>query len=266
MTTAGQPTGQFNQTLAVEFTVEGDLDGVTVGPALQGPPVGRTLDPQQLYRADVDDLGLINPDYFEEDADEAPLGTYGNRLITYFWIEGQNVGDADASVDVVDAVDGTPVVQENIGTFVGSTTFYRKAIFVPQGSMLRVRGMSGSLADPIKVRYNVEYLNTPIAVARALQAVSQIESPDRLLTGPYVDIPGGGTIPTYGFARITGTPVTIPLAADSNGPIYVKNTTAGNVTFNPSGADTVDGGAAFILGAGNSTVLKSEGVSAWETF
>jgi hypothetical protein len=265
MTTAGQPTGQFNQTLAVELTVEGDLDGVTVGPALQGPPLGQTTDPQQLYRADVDALGLINPDYFDSDAAEAPLGTYGNRLVTSLWIVGEDAGDADASVDVVDAADGTVTVQQNIGTFVGDTEYYRRAIFVPQGSMLRVRGMAGSAAQPIKVRYHVQYLNNPLALARALQAVFSEEEIQNPLVEPYVDV-AAGELPDYGFVRATGTPLDIPLAIESNGPIWVKNTTGGNVTLQRSGVDTVDAGVSVIVAAGNTTVLKSDGVSAWETF
>jgi len=267
MTTAGQPTGQFNQTLAVELTVEGDLDGVTVAPAIQGPPFGQTTDPQQLYRDDVDALGLINPDYFESDAAEAPLGTYGNRLLTYVWIAGENPGAGDASVDVVDAVEGAALaqVQQNVGTFVNATSFYRRAVFIPQGSMLRVQGMSGSAVQPIKVRYHVRYLNNAIELARALQAVCAEEESQNPLLGPYVDV-AAGTLPDYGFVRATGTPLSIPLAVDSNGPIWVKNTTAGNVTLQRTGTDTVNAGASVVVASGATTILKSDAVSAWETF
>lgn len=266
MTTADQPTGQFNQTLAVELTVEGSLDGVTAGPAIAGPPTGATTsDGQQLFRDFVDALGLINPDYFDAAALEAPLGTYGNRLVSYIWISGSNAGAADASVDVVDAVDGTVVVQENIGTFVGATFFFRKGIFVPQGSMIRVQGMAGSAAAPIKVRYHVQYLNNALDLANALEAVAAIESAAVPLMGPMTD-QAAGELPLFGFVRATGTPLDIPLASATNGPIFVKNTTGGNVTLNASGGNTVDGGAAFILGAGLSTILKADGIAEWETF
>ncbi len=183
MTTAGQPTGYFNQTYAVEFTVEGTLDGTTIQPSvLDSPPSGiSSSDPQQLLRYTVEDLGLIDPDYMVPVSADDRRGVRGNRLVTYIWIAGPNAGAANAAVDVVDSVDGTPVVQEAIGTFVGTTEFYYRGIFVPQGSMIRVRGMTGTAADPIKVRFHVEYLNNAATVARALEIVGRIAGANLLI-------------------------------------------------------------------------------------
>ena len=174
MTTAGQPTGYYNQTYAVEFEVSGSLDGVTPSPNVIGsPPSGQNPDdPQNLFKVPVEDLGLVNPDYTLPDQDNPNLGTTGNRLVTYLWIEGSSPGAADASVDVVDATDGTTTVQKNIGTFVGDTTFFREGIFVPQGSMIRVRGMTG----PVKVRLHIQFLNNAKDLAAVLQAICCIES------------------------------------------------------------------------------------------
>ena len=170
-----EPTGYFNQTFAVEYTASGGLDGVTPGPNLEGGPpstVGNS-DPQQLFRVATGALGLINPDYAHIDATAPVLGTSGNRLVTYLWIEGAVAGAADASADIVDAVSGTPRVQKNIGTFVGATEFFHEGIFVPQGSMIRVRGMSGI----VKVRLHIQLLNTAQDLARVLSASCCIDSP-----------------------------------------------------------------------------------------
>ena len=180
MTTAGQPTGYYNQTFAVEFEVSGDLDGTTPSPNVRGsPPSGdNPNDPQNLFRVPVAALGLINPDYTLPEQDNPNLGTTGNRLVTYLWIEGTVAGDADASVDVVDATDASAAVQKNIGTFVGETTFYREGIFVPQGSMIRVRGMTG----PVKVRLHIQYLNNARDLAAVLQAICCLDAPPDDLT------------------------------------------------------------------------------------
>ncbi len=174
MTTDGQPTGYYNQTYAVEFEVSGELNGVTPSPNVEGsPPSGQNPDdPQNLFRVPVENLGLVNPEYTLPDQDNPLLGTTGNRLVTYLWIEGSSPGDADASVDIVDATDGTATVQKPIGTFVGDTDFYREGIFVPQGSMIRVRGMTG----PVKVRLHIQFLNNAQDLAKVLAAICCLEA------------------------------------------------------------------------------------------
>lgn len=158
------PDGYQIQTFTIEYTVNGPLDGVTVGAPIKAPE--KNDDPQQFYRQTVDALGLIDPDYVSGILGSAvvqpdQLGARGNRWIGVLWIEGTNVGAADATVEVVDAVTGTITVQEEVATFVGSMTFYRrKGILIPQGSLLRLRGMPGSAAAPIKVRITLESIDS----------------------------------------------------------------------------------------------------------
>lgn len=171
------PTGYFNQTYALEFKVEGDLDGTTVSPTVDNsPPSGQNAnDPQNLYRRTVEALGLVDPDYLPAQVEDDRRGTRGNRFVSYIWIQGASAGSALASVDIVDAIEGT-VVQKNLGTFVGETSFFREAIFVPQGSMIRVRGLFGSSGSPIKVRLHVQFLENARDLAAAFEAQSAVES------------------------------------------------------------------------------------------
>lgn len=171
--TAGQPTGYFNQTYAVEFEVSGALDGSTVQPAiLDSPPSGMNPgDPQNLFRRNVENLGLIDPDYLVPLDEDDRRGARGNRLVAFLWIEGPLAGDANASVDLVDAVSGTPIVQKNIGTFVGSAKFFKEKIFIPQGSMLRINGMAADAGVPVRVRYHVQFLDDAVDLIAALRTV-----------------------------------------------------------------------------------------------
>lgn len=177
MPPSSTPTGYFNQTYALEFKVEGDLDGATVSPTVDNsPPSGlNAQDPQNLYRRTVPALGLVDPDYLPAPEEDDRRGTRGNRFVSFIWIEGASAGSALASVDIVDAIEGT-VVQKNLGTFVGETKFFREAIFVPQGSMIRVRGLSGSSGSPIKVRLHVQFLENARDLAAAFEAQSAVES------------------------------------------------------------------------------------------
>lgn len=172
---AGQPTGYFNQTYAVEFEVSGSLDGTTVQPEiLDSPPIGLNAnDPQNLFRIQAENLGLIDPDYLVPADEEDRRGTRGNRFVAFIWISGPNNGDANASVDIVDAVgSGTPVDQKPIGTFVGAPKFYEERIFVPQGSMIRVRGLTANPGDPIRVRLHIQYIDDTLALIEAVNPVN----------------------------------------------------------------------------------------------
>lgn len=150
--------GYQTQTYTVEFQVPGSLDGVTLSPAIQAP--AKNDDPQQIFRPPVvDNLGLIDPDYVVSALGPDKQGTRGNRWISVFWLEASTVGAAGARLEVVDAVGGTVVVQEDIADLAGLTTFYRrKGILVPQGSMLRISGFAAG-ATPHKVRVTIQYLN-----------------------------------------------------------------------------------------------------------
>ncbi len=208
MTTAGQPTGYFNQTYAIEFEVADGLDGVTPSPNVQGsPPSGQNPnDSQNLFRIPVETLGLINPDYALPDQDDPNLGTTGLRMVTFLWIEGSSPGAADASVDIVDAVDGTPRVQKAVGTFIGDTEFYREGIFVPQGSMIRVRGMTG----PVKVRLHIQFLNNARDIAKVLAAICCIEG-------------GGGGGPGELAVQANGLLVALTSILNFTGNVNVAN-------------------------------------------
>lgn len=150
------PTGYFNQTYTLEFLVEGSLDGSTVGPPIKAP--ARNNNPQGLYVLPIEgDIGLIDPDYIVPS--EAPFGVTGNRAISWFWLESPIPGDAGAALEVVDAVDGTIAVQEQIADLSGLTTFYLNQPFlVPQGSMLRITGFDNDSGEIIKIRFHVAYL------------------------------------------------------------------------------------------------------------
>lgn len=176
------PVGYFGQTYAIEFTVEGDLDGTTVSPTIDNsPPTGiGNADPQQLYRRTIPNLGLIDPDYTPAQDEDDRRGARGNRLVTFLWIEGSTPGAVGASVDVVDAIDGV-TVQQNLGSLAGVTTFYRRGIFIPQGSMIRVSGLSGDAASPVKVRFHVQFLDNAENIADVLNAVCCLEDSESRL-------------------------------------------------------------------------------------
>lgn len=151
------PTGYFNQTYTLEFLVSGDLDGATVGPPVTAPE--STDNPQGLYRFQIDgDLGLIDPDYIVPNA--GPYGVSGNRAIGWFWIDSPVAGGGSARLEVVDAVDGTITVQEEIQNLSGLSTYYNNRPFlVPQGSILRLVGFENDTDTPIRVRFHVAYVN-----------------------------------------------------------------------------------------------------------
>lgn len=202
------PAGYFNQTYAIEFQVEGDLDGTTVSPTVDNsPPSGESAqDPQNLFRRTVQALGLVDPDYLPAQVENDRRGARGNRFISYIWIEGTSVGSALASVDIVDAIEGTSV-QKNLGTFVGETKFFREAIFLPQGSMIRVRGLSGSSASPIKVRLHVQLLEDAQDIAAAFEAQSAVANDQSLdVAKDGAIIVSGATELDFVGAGVTVTP------------------------------------------------------------
>lgn len=206
MTTAGQVTGYWNQTYAVEFTVEGDLDGSTLQPSLlESPPSGdNPEDPQNLFRRRVSALGLVDPDYTVPEDLQGRRGTRGNRMVTYLWVTGSSNGDVGAAIELVDNVDGTPIVQKVLASLEGVTSRLLEGIFVPQGSMIRLTGMSGSAAQPVKVRLHIQELDqdaliellTPAATPSNGDAAGSTPfwAPDAKFKSPFDPQPD----PTYG--------------------------------------------------------------------
>lgn len=151
--------GYVIQTYTIEYTVPGSLDGSTLGPAITAP--SKQSDPQQLYRPPVpDNLGLIDVDYVVSATGSDRVGTRGNRFIPWIWIESPVAGTIGGSkLEVVDAVDGSVSVQEEIADLSGLTTFYKKdGILMPQGSLLRISGFTNPGPETIKVRLHVQYL------------------------------------------------------------------------------------------------------------
>lgn len=153
--------GYVVQTYTIEYTVPGSLDGSTLGPSITAPTdEPRKNDPQQLYRPVVpDDLGLIDADYVVSEDGPDRVGTRGNRFIPWIWIESPVAGAVGAKLEVVDAVDGTVAIQEEIADLAGLTEFYKNdGILVPQGSLLRISGFNNPGPDTIKVRLHIQYL------------------------------------------------------------------------------------------------------------
>lgn len=134
------------QTHTVEYLVSGDLDGTTLGPAVEliGPD-----DPQQIHRIDVEgNLGLVNVDYVVL---EGSLGPIGNRRVVCISVDSPVAGNAGAVLQVVDGA--SLVVQETVAYLNGLSTYYNRAgIDVSQGSLLRISGFTNPGGGQFRVR------------------------------------------------------------------------------------------------------------------
>lgn len=171
----GRPSdGYAGQTYMVEFTVSGELDGTTVQPPEIQAPSPPPRDPQSIYRFEVENLGLIDVDYVVSALGDDRLGARGNRWIGVTWISAGSAGMLGASLDVVDAVDGSVEFQKQIEDLAGDTRYYNDlGYLVPQGSMLRVRGFG---PGPHKVRLHIQYLNDQ-ELLQAQQVACCVEKP-----------------------------------------------------------------------------------------
>jgi len=149
------------QTYTFNVTVTGSLDGLTPLPNLD--TFDGNSDPQQLYRAIVANLGLIDLTFNGE------LGGYGNRYVPWIWIDSPNPGLAGASIRVVDVTTGVVKTQKVVQSLAGSSNIYLDTgIFVGQGSMLFLDGMVAGAGDPIVVRFNVQ-------IPETLRDITQIQ-------------------------------------------------------------------------------------------
>lgn len=163
------PIGYQNKTYCLDFEVEGALDGTTQGPPIEdSPPSAQNADdPQNLFRRTVQNLGLLDPDYLIPESEEGRQGTRGNRLVTFLWVSGPLAGGPGASVDVVDAVDQSPQVQKDIGSLAGLQRFYTEGVVIPQGSAIRLDGMSATPGSPIRVRIHIQFIDSTTDLLKA---------------------------------------------------------------------------------------------------
>lgn len=228
-----------DQTYMVEFEVPGSLDGVTPGPLIRAPST--VSDPQGIYRPVVEgDLGLIDPDYVVTDANG--LGTIGIRYVGFTWIDASVVGAAGAVIEVVDAVDGSVLVQKTIAPLVGLSTYYNKEGFtVPQGSLIRISGFAAG-PTPHRVRLWISYLteeevaeaqaDVPSSGGGGSSAVSV--SDESILVEPNVAnlnfLGAGVTAVAAGAGQVD---VTVPSASWAD-TLLVGNLSVGGGTNNPT--------------------------------
>lgn len=149
------------QSNVLEFIVSGSLDGVTPNPVFQRAnavvprPTPPGQDPDNIYRFEVQDLGIVDltfPSLLERP--DGPVTT-GNRYVVWTMIDTDGVvAAAGASVSVAAFRPGgsVPIVQEPVIPFAGLVGVYsRRCVFVPHGSALRLTGVVAG-ANPIIVR------------------------------------------------------------------------------------------------------------------
>ena len=131
-----------HQTQCFEYRISGTLDGLTQVPEVQ---YHRGFDKEQVYVVDVTGNGGLFSVRFGGEGD-AP---YSDRVITGLYIEAPL--SASITVEVVDA---DSLRQQKVVTSVTSDTVYLETpIIVPQASMLKITGPSGS-----KVRISWNYI------------------------------------------------------------------------------------------------------------
>ncbi len=146
----------------IEYVVSGALDGTTLPPpfvpidkssattiADPATPEGdsKLPDDDNIYRFDVKDLGLIDPDF-------GVGGAFGDRFISGLWINNSdNVPTPAVGVVSTRTREST---QEIITPGGLTSTFYRQScIFVPQGSYLGIHSPD-EVDDPWIVRMHIE--------------------------------------------------------------------------------------------------------------
>ncbi len=155
------------QSITVEYTVTGALDGETPAPQVIVDPTADDRTPfdagSQVYRPEpVENLGLIDPDLLVS-------GSIGVRCIPFVMLDTEETGDASASLDVV-AVrlgeDSSVVLQKQIRNLAGTAgpVFLDAGFNVPQGSDVRLRGFV-AVDEPIRVRVTILVADTCEEVA-----------------------------------------------------------------------------------------------------
>lgn len=214
-------SGYQGKTFTIEYSVTGQLDGVTFAPARSRPNTGG-YNGVQIYQENVESLGLINLDWQVEE--KGLRGSKGHRYLVQVLIVGPNPGGANASVELVDATDdsGPPVLLETVGTFVGQTVFYRGAgRFCPQGSILRVNGLDASPGSPIRVRVSSYMLDDAESIAWASLAACVCGQGGG--GGGIDNVANIGGAPGEVFAGIAGTTVLLRTLLGVNGVTVSTN-------------------------------------------
>jgi hypothetical protein len=142
------------QSLTVEYTVTGSLDGTTPAPQLQldqnaSDPTPFDQNAHIFRPSAVVNLGLIDPDLMVG-------GSIGTRVIPFLSFDTEETGAAGASVDVVGVRGGSPsdvFLQKQIADLagIGGPIFIETNFLVPQGSDVRLVGFS----SPVRVRLTI---------------------------------------------------------------------------------------------------------------
>jgi len=212
------------QTLTVEYTVTGELDGTTPAPPIDLNPGGTPFDEDsQIYQGgEVENLGLIDPDLVTQG------GAIGSRNITSIWIDTEELGAPNAGIDVVGVrADGSIALQKEIVDLAGAAGgFVDDGFLVQQGSDVRVDGFVAQLGEPIRVRMSIA---VPKSVSDyAWQMASEVPPP----CGPTG--PTGVTGPT-GATGATGptgptTPIPTLQQVTNAGATTTKDLTTGTLT------------------------------------
>jgi len=140
------------QSLTVEYVVSGSLDGTTPAPPIVIDQSADDTTPfdrdEQIYRVEVEDLGLIDPDL-------GSGGSIGPRCIPFLWLDTEALGTPGASVEVVGIVGDAAKLQTEVADLAGEAGGYLDDGFmVPQGSAIRLSGFSAG-AEPIIVRVSI---------------------------------------------------------------------------------------------------------------
>lgn len=166
------------QSYEIEYVVSGSLDGTTVSPAfipLDRQSSAGTIDPEELaddvaqpdedniYRFDVDDLGLIDPDF-------GVGGSLGDRFIVGLWINSGVAAVDPSPVAVVSTREREITLELIESSLVGQTNYYQQdCIFIPQGAYLGLTGWNAG-DDPVIVRLHVKAPESPEELAHMLEA------------------------------------------------------------------------------------------------
>lgn len=152
------------QSFCLQYTVSGQLDGVTPAPAFrntatdQGPPLA---DPENIYRFEIaGNLGVI--DLAEiSDMVLSPPTTIGNRYITWFQFSSRvgALGPAGSAVRpcayLTSQVVPDALNPEFVGLINDGQTYSRKGFIIPQGQALQLVRLQDPGLDPYVIRFQV---------------------------------------------------------------------------------------------------------------